>query len=128
MTDLILHRIQLKARALPGNPTYWTTQFGFLNIWMYHSGSSEESIEETPIEEVALSIAAIARYEVVGEQISVTPASSANSGTTYSLKGDSALSSELALREQLAKESGLSLMFIAAATGVDEGDFEACKL
>ena len=122
--DATLHRILLKVRPLPGHPLFWKMQFGFLRMWLF-ADSAEDAAER------AMKLIAELPYERVGDQVAVETRKQpgATSGALPAAEGPSQeVREQNAIREQLAMESGLSLMLIIVPTGAEEADFDSMPL
>lgn len=100
-------------------------QFGFLLVWLF-ANSPDDAAER------AMNIIAELPYELIGDKFAVETRkpSGAPAGDTLSTQqGPSQETREqMALREELALESGLALMLIVVATGADETGFENAPL
>jgi hypothetical protein len=103
-----LHRVALKVRPLPGHPQYWRCQFGILNVWLY-----ADSVEGAGA--AAETIVAALPYELAGGKLAV-------------YKSESEKPVQFAIREQLAAESGLSLLLMGMEVGADETVWETIHL
>jgi hypothetical protein len=110
-----LYVVVRKVRPLPGHPQYWECQCGILNIWLY-ADSAEDAAA------TAKTIIAALPYERAGEQqfeVHKTPLpNAATEGQCVELRD------QFAIREQLARESGLALLLIGVVVGADDTDFE----
>ena len=116
-----LYRVTLKVRPLPGHPLYWKMQFGFLLVWLF--ADSYDGAAST-----ACKIVGELPYELIGEQFAVTsyaaPVTKEESGSSVVDDPSPETTEQMAIRKQLALESGLALMLIVVATGADETGFE----
>lgn len=114
-----LHRVIRKVRPLPGHPLYWKIQFGILNVWLY--SDSPEAAADT-----AEKIIEVLPYERVGTQARVFLVRAAAARSPGDQSDETR--EEMDLREQLAAETGLSLLLICVTLGADETDFESWPL
>lgn len=118
-----LYSLDIKVRPLPGHPLYWECQCGILRIWLY-GNSPEDAARRLEL------IMAALPYDRVGSEAVVSEASGDNSSAQAdSTDGPSVLMREqCAIREQLARQTGLSMLLIAVAVGGDDAGFETTPL
>jgi len=125
MANAALHRVLLKVRPLPGHPLFWQMQFGLLRMWLF-ANSDEDAAGR------AMKIIAQLPYERIGDQVRVERRKrpgTTSGGARPATEGSSLeVREQKAIREELAMESGLSLMLIVVLTGAEEADFETMPL
>ncbi|MFZ1219413.1 MAG: hypothetical protein WAO00_08970 [Chthoniobacterales bacterium] len=118
-----LYRVNVKVRALPGHPLYWDCQCGILCIWLFANSPGDAA------ERVA-AIVAVLPYERVGDEVSVCTGEENAAEENRARDGGPSEETrkQCRLREQLARESGMSMLLIAVAVGGDDTGFEQARL
>lgn len=118
-----LHRVNLKVRPLPGHPLYWKCQCGILCVWLCANSPEDAAERVTTIVETL-------PYERVGDEVSVSTrnADAATATASVAVGPSEETREQCRLREQLAGESGLSMLLIAVAVGGDDTGLETMRL